>query len=139
MKKTQPIEKEFISVVLWYNDFPLLIAKSSTGVCYNNQIGGVMCKQGNIEGFIIPISISILVELEILKPEFWLNLDWNLEETNKLVNQKTNELVEKINSSDIFKLKNFQITNNEIEAWFQCTFVYNEKEFEGVITWENSD
>lgn len=139
MKNNQQVDKVISTIVLWYNDYPILIAKTDTGIYYNNQVGGVMCQQGHIEGFIIPLPINKLKDIEILNPEFWAGLDWNKEETFMLVDNKTKELVERINSLEIYKLKDFQITNNATEAWFQCKFVYDDKTFEGILTWENSD
>lgn len=139
MKNKQQINNEITNVILWYNEYPMLLAKSNTGINYNNQVGGVLCKQGCIEGFIIPLPINNLKDVEILNPEFWLKLDWNKDESFKMVDTNTKKLVEIINSLEIYKLKNFQIINNNTEAWFQCKFIYDDKVFEGILTWENSD
>ena len=126
-------------VTLWQIDGPILIASHKTGVFYKNQVDGVLTKQAYIEGFIIPLPINKLISETIFSDEFWLGLDWNKKNTKATVDKNTKELEKRINKLGIYRLKDFKITDNSIEAWFECRFIYNEKVYDGVITWENSD
>lgn len=46
------------NVSLYEIERPILVVESATGVVYTNQVGGEVCFQASIEGFLLPLGLS---------------------------------------------------------------------------------
>jgi hypothetical protein len=67
-----------------------VVVHAETGVCYQQQYGGTACRQGQVEGFLVPVfgpdslaQLRDLFECHFRGAGTW-NYQWSTEEVNRL-------------------------------------------------------
>ncbi len=139
-----------LRVYLWNLEGPLVIVAAPTGIVYCNQVDGVACDSGELEGFAVPICVP---PSRVFTPTWWRkHYNRRVAGDEVLWEGVCNEIdvaMQAVDPLSVIKRARVDRTTAGCEAWVPMHFDLcdfgpeGDQEIvearHGVLTWPNSD